>query len=127
MEGSSGLAGGFCLLAAAIVHAFGQFLQFGGRQTQGVGAVAAYVGHDLVVEIGDDPLEVFFDALGGVLKLLSPASGIGSGVLVWHRRHLSTFKYRQVENGWSIPPKRKFGPRACLVMGLEIWAGVGLV
>ena len=56
----------------AVVHALGQPVQFGGRGTQGIGTITADIGYDLVIDVFNEPLEVFLDAGSRLVQALFP-------------------------------------------------------
>jgi len=58
-----GWAGGRFVFAG-VVHGVGELLEADGGGAQGCGAVAANLGHDLLVEVVDEATEIFFGAAG---------------------------------------------------------------
>jgi len=72
--GASGAArrgwagGGFVF--AGVVHVVGELLEVGCGGAQGCGAVAANLGHDLLVEVVDEAAEIFFGTAGGVAEAI---------------------------------------------------------
>ena len=65
---------GAALVVAGVVHALGELLEADGGGTEGGGAVAANLGHDLLIEVAGEAAEFFLGALGGFVEALVEGS-----------------------------------------------------